>query len=62
MQIESGFIINSHTSHMEVNDQCEARAALILRAHRLKYTLIKYDGRVWTEFIWLRMGTSDGLL
>jgi hypothetical protein len=28
----------------------------------LKYTLQKKDEVVWTGFIWLRMGTSGGLL
>jgi hypothetical protein len=28
----------------------------------LKWVLRKYDGRVWIEFIWLRIGTGGGLL
>jgi hypothetical protein len=28
----------------------------------LKWILEKYCGRVWTGFIWLRIGTGDGLL
>jgi len=28
----------------------------------LKWVLRKYDGRAWTEFIWLSTGTSDMLL
>jgi hypothetical protein len=28
----------------------------------LQYMLTAYDGRVWTEFIWLRIGTSGRLL
>jgi len=28
----------------------------------LEWILGKYDGKVWTVFIWLRIGTNDGLL
>jgi hypothetical protein len=28
----------------------------------LQWILGKYDGKVWTVFIWLRIGTNDGLL
>jgi hypothetical protein len=28
----------------------------------LEWILGKYGGRVWTGLIWLRIGTSDGLL
>jgi hypothetical protein len=28
----------------------------------LDWILGKYDGKVWTGFIWLRLRTSDGLL
>jgi hypothetical protein len=28
----------------------------------LEWILEKYDGKVWTGFMWLRIGTSDGLL
>jgi hypothetical protein len=28
----------------------------------LEYILGKYGGNVWTGFIWLRIGTSGGLL
>jgi len=28
----------------------------------LKYSLRIYDVRVWTQFIWLRIGTNGGLL
>jgi len=28
----------------------------------LKWTLKQYDGKAWIEFIWLRRGTSGGLL
>jgi hypothetical protein len=28
----------------------------------LKRILKKWDGRLWTGFIWLRIGTSGGLL
>jgi hypothetical protein len=28
----------------------------------LKWILSKYGGRVWTGFIWLKIGTSSGFL
>jgi hypothetical protein len=28
----------------------------------IKLILEKYDGVVWTKFVWLRIGTSSGLL
>jgi hypothetical protein len=28
----------------------------------LKYILKKQDGKAWTGFIWLRLGTSEGIL
>jgi hypothetical protein len=28
----------------------------------LEWILVKYIGKVWTGFIWLRIGTSGGLL
>jgi hypothetical protein len=28
----------------------------------LKWVLGKQDGRVWIGFVWLRIGTCDGLL
>jgi hypothetical protein len=28
----------------------------------LEWILQKYDGNLWTGFIWLRIGTSGGLL
>jgi hypothetical protein len=28
----------------------------------LKYIFKKYRGKTWTGFIWLRIGTSNGLL
>jgi hypothetical protein len=28
----------------------------------LKGIFVKYDGAVWTGFIWLRIGTSGGIL
>jgi hypothetical protein len=28
----------------------------------LEWILEKQGGKLWTEFIWLRIGTSDGLL
>jgi len=28
----------------------------------LEWILLKKGGRVWTEFIWLKIGTSGGLL
>jgi hypothetical protein len=27
----------------------------------LKYNIQKHDGRAWKVFMWLRMGTIDGL-
>jgi len=32
------------------------------RKCEIQWILRLYDGKVWTGFIWLRLGTSDGLL
>jgi len=35
---------------------------LYIKGRILQYMLSAYDGRAWTEFIWLRIGTSGWLL
>jgi hypothetical protein len=30
--------------------------------HRCENDITKHSGRMWSEFIWLRMGTNGGLL
>jgi hypothetical protein len=52
----TGIWLESQKERERCEDICVGRRKI------LRWILEKFDGVVWTEFVWLRIGISDGLL
>jgi hypothetical protein len=54
--------IRTDFSSEDVNESGHVEDLSIDRRAMLKLILMKYNGGVWTGFIWVGMGTNGGLL